>query len=52
MKKQLVISIVTLVCLLSALVIAQKVSYDFDKSANFAAFKTFAHKDGTKVGRR
>ena len=33
-----------------ALLLAQKVSYDFNKSANFAAFKTFAHKDGTKVG--
>jgi hypothetical protein len=30
--------------------LAQKVSYDYDKSANFAAFKTYAHKDGTKVG--
>ena len=29
---------------------AQKVSYDYEKSANFAAFKTFALKDGTKVG--
>src|SRR6476619_3183479 len=52
MKKQLVISIVTLVCLLPALAIAQKTSYDFDKSANFAAFKTYAHKDGTKVGQQ
>jgi hypothetical protein len=50
MKKQLVISIVTLVCLLPALAIAQKVSYDFEKSANFAAYKTYGHKDGTKVG--
>jgi hypothetical protein len=30
--------------------LAQKVSYDFDKSANFSTFKTYAHKDGTKVG--
>ena len=29
---------------------AQKVSYDYDKTANFAEFKTYAHKDGTKVG--
>jgi hypothetical protein len=36
--------------LVPALVIAQKVSYDFDKSASFATFKTYAHKDGTKVG--
>ncbi len=50
MKKQLVIAIVTLVCLLPALAIAQKTSYDFEKSANFAAYKTYAHKDGTKVG--
>jgi Domain of unknown function (DUF4136) len=33
-----------------ALLLAQKTSYDYDKSANFAAFKTYAHKDGTKVG--
>jgi hypothetical protein len=33
-----------------ALLLAQKVSYDFNKTANFSAFKTFAHKDGTKVG--
>jgi hypothetical protein len=32
------------------LVLAQKVSYDYDKSANFAGFKTYAHKEGTKVG--
>jgi hypothetical protein len=33
-----------------ALAIAQKVSYDYDKTANFASLKTYAHKDGTKVG--
>ena len=33
-----------------ALLLAQKVSYDYNKAANFAAFKTYAHKDGTKVG--
>ena len=33
--------------LVPAAAMAQKVSYDFDKSANFAAFKTYAHKDGT-----
>jgi Domain of unknown function (DUF4136) len=32
------------------LILAQKVSYDYDKSANFAGFKTYAHKEGTKVG--
>jgi hypothetical protein len=33
-----------------AMVIAQKTSHDFDKTANFAGFKTYAFKDGTKVG--
>ena len=36
--------------LVPAAALAQKVSYDYDKSANFASFKTYAHKDGTKVG--
>jgi len=31
---------------------AQKVSYDFDKTANFASFRTYALKDGTKVGQQ
>jgi hypothetical protein len=33
-----------------ALLLAQKTSYDYDKSANFAAYKTYAHRDGTKIG--
>jgi hypothetical protein len=48
MQKKLVTAIA--VVLASALLVAQKVSYDFEKTANFAAFKTYAHKDGTKVG--
>jgi hypothetical protein len=35
---------------LPALAQAQKTSYDFDKSANFAGYKSYALKDGTKVG--
>ena len=35
-----------------ALLLAQKVSYDYEKSANFAGFKTYAFKDGTKVGQQ
>ena len=35
-----------------ALAMAQKTSYDYDKTANFAGFKTYAHKDGTKVGQQ
>jgi hypothetical protein len=33
-----------------ALAFAQKVTYDYEKTANFAGFKTYALKDGTKVG--
>lgn len=33
-----------------AILLAQKVSYDYNKNADFAAFKTYAHKEGTKVG--
>jgi hypothetical protein len=29
---------------------AQKVSYDYNKAANFASFKTYAHKQGTPAG--
>src|SRR5262245_66280357 len=36
--------------MIPALAAAQKVTYDYDKTANFAAFKTYAMKDGTKVG--
>jgi hypothetical protein len=38
------------IVLAPALAMAQKVSYDYDKTATFASFKTYAHKDGTKVG--
>jgi hypothetical protein len=40
------------IVLAPALLIAQKVSYDYEKSTNFAAFKTYAHRDGTKVGQQ
>ena len=48
MLKRLVIAVALV--LSPAMLYAQKVSYDYEKSANFAAFKTFALKDGTKVG--
>jgi hypothetical protein len=32
------------------LAVAQKTSYDYDKTANFESFRTYALKDGTKVG--
>jgi len=33
-----------------AVLLAQKTSFDYDKTANFAAFKTYAQKPGTAVG--
>ena len=48
MLKRLVIAVALV--LSPAMLFAQKVSYDYEKSANFAAFKTYALKDGTKVG--
>ena len=49
MKTRLVTT--ALACVLApALVLAQKVSYDYDKAADFASFKTYSHKEGTKVG--
>jgi hypothetical protein len=42
---------VALALLLAPVVIfAQKVSYDYNKAANFASFKTYAHKQGTPAG--
>jgi hypothetical protein len=51
MKKTVVI-LATAVVLMPALAMAQKTSYDYDKTANFAGFKTYALKDGTKVGQQ
>jgi hypothetical protein len=49
MQRTLVTAVIVGV-LTPVLLVAQKVSYDYEKTANFAAFKTYAHKDGTKVG--
>ena len=49
MQKRLFAAAIAL-ALTPALLLAQKVSYDFNKSANFAGYKTYAFKDGTKVG--
>lgn len=49
MQRRLLTTAVALLAV-PALVLAQKVSYDYEKTANFAAFKTYAHRDGTKVG--
>jgi hypothetical protein len=36
----------------STLAMAQDVTYDFDKTANFAGYKTYALKEGTPVGQK
>jgi hypothetical protein len=48
MMKRVAIAIALV--LAPALAFAQKVTYDYEKTANFAGFKTYALKDGTKVG--
>jgi hypothetical protein len=49
-KTRVTASLVLLGLLVPALAMAQKTTYDFDKTASFASFKTYAQKDGTKVG--
>jgi hypothetical protein len=49
MQKRLVTLALAMV-LSPALALAQKTSYDYDKTASFASLKTYALKDGTKVG--
>src|SRR5690242_2453363 len=46
MRKKFMAAVVATM-LAPALLLAQKVSYDYSKSANFAAYKTYAFKDGT-----
>src|SRR5262245_44263166 len=50
MQRRIVTAGMTLALLVPALAMAQKTSYDYDKTANFAGFKTYAQKEGTKVG--
>ncbi len=49
MKMKIAVAALALL-LAPALAIAQKTSYDFDKGVDFTTFKTYALKDGTKVG--
>jgi hypothetical protein len=51
MQKRLVTAVAAIV-LAPALAMAQKVSYDYNKTATFNTYKTYAHKDGTKVGQQ
>jgi hypothetical protein len=50
MQKKTMIAAMAALFVAPALLLAQQVSYDYEKSANFAAFKTYGQKDGTKVG--
>jgi hypothetical protein len=45
-----IVSLVVAAIVLPATVFAQKTTYDYDKTASFAQFKTYAMKDGTPVG--
>ena len=49
MQKRL-LTVVATGLLVPAIVLAQKTSYDYEKTANFAGFKTYALKEGTNVG--
>jgi hypothetical protein len=48
--KKTVMAVMAAALVAPAILLAQKTTYDFNKEANFAAFKTYAHKDGTKAG--
>src|SRR5689334_20063248 len=50
MKLHRVFALTLAVALLPVIAAAQKTTYDFDKTAPFAEFKTYALKDGTKTG--
>jgi len=52
MQKRTWIAALAALVVAPVLLTAQKVSYDYEKSANFASFKTYAQKDGTKVGQQ
>ncbi len=45
-----VLAAAAIALLVPALALAQKTSFDFDKTADFSKFKTYTLKDGTKVG--
>jgi len=50
MQPRRVIASLAAVILAPVVLLAQKVTYDYEKTANFGAFKTYAQKEGTKVG--
>src|SRR3954463_16226596 len=44
------LALALLIAFIPALALAQKTTYDFDKTATFTAYKTYAFKDGTPSG--
>jgi hypothetical protein len=52
MQRRTTTAAIAALFLVPALVTAQKTSYDYDKSATFTAYKTYAWKDGTPVGQK
>jgi uncharacterized protein DUF4136 len=52
MQKTRVLAGIAALLLIPALAMAQKTSYDYDKTANFSGFKTYALKEGTPVGQK
>jgi hypothetical protein len=49
-KKLKLLTVLSAILLAPALMLAQKTSFDYEKSADFKSFKTYGFKDGTKVG--
>jgi hypothetical protein len=52
MQKTRVLAALAALVLVPALARAQDVTYDFDKTADFTTFKTYATKEGTPVGQQ
>ena len=50
MRSHRSLSLAFAIALLPIAVMAQKTTYDYDKSAPFASFRTYAFKEGTKTG--
>jgi len=50
MKRHRIFSFVVAAIALPAIAFAQKTTYDYDKTAAFAQFKTYSTKDGTPTG--
>jgi len=52
MQKKTTTAAIAAMLLAPALLVAQKTSYDYDKSGDFTNYKTYALKDGTPVGQK